>query len=243
MFADSLLDVSWAQRSRRSWTTLTSFGLQTVVIGTLLILPLWKAVIVPAAQTVSTPVFLGHLEPVSVVTQQSGGTTAGPVNAASVPFVQPGQIPHKIAPGDDAAAPQFPSGLGPGPDVPGLSAGPTTSFPWVVSGPRPVLPAAPTVAVRPFRPSRLLEGSLIHRVLPEYPLLAKEARVQGPVVLAAIISKSGTIENLQAISGHPMLVRAAIDAVSRWQYHPYILNNEPVEVETQITVNFTLTGE
>ena len=242
MFADSLLDVSWAQRSRRSWTTLTSFGLQTLVIGTLLILPLWKTVIVPAAQIVSTPIILGHLEPISVVTHPSGGTTAGPVNSTSVPFVAPGQIPHTVAAGDDGPAPQFPNGSGSGAYVPGVPDGLGKSFPWAISEARPVLPPAPPVAVRPFRPSRLLEGSLIRRVLPEYPLLAKEARIQGPVVLAAIISKSGTIENLQAISGHPMLVRAAVEAVRRWQYRPYILNNEPVEVETQITVNFTLTG-
>jgi periplasmic protein TonB len=65
-------------------------------------------------------------------------------------------------------------------------------------------------------------------------------RVQGPVVLAAIISKAGTIEHLQLISGHPMLVPAAIEAVSQWRYRPYILNGEAIEVETQVTVNFIL---
>jgi protein TonB len=62
------------------------------------------------------------------------------------------------------------------------------------------------------------------------------------VVLQAVISKQGTIEDLRVLAGHPMLVRAAIDAVSQWRYRPYILNNEPVEVETQITVNFSLSG-
>ncbi len=61
-------------------------------------------------------------------------------------------------------------------------------------------------------------------------------------MLQAIISKQGTIENLKVVSGHPMLVQAAIDAVREWRYRPYILNNEPVEVETQITVNFSLAG-
>jgi len=71
--------------------------------------------------------------------------------------------------------------------------------------------------------------------------LAKAARIQGEVVLAAIISKAGTIEELQALSGHPMLVAAAVEAVRQWRYRPYLLNGEPVEVETRITVNFTLT--
>jgi protein TonB len=61
-------------------------------------------------------------------------------------------------------------------------------------------------------------------------------------VLQAIISKQGTIENVTVLTGHPMLIPAAIDAVRQWRYRPYILNNEPVEVETQITVNFSLAG-
>ena len=61
-------------------------------------------------------------------------------------------------------------------------------------------------------------------------------------MLAAIISKSGNIENLRVISGHPMLVQSALDAVKQWRYKPYYLNGEPVEVDTTITVNFTLGG-
>ena len=68
----------------------------------------------------------------------------------------------------------------------------------------------------------------------------RSARIQGPVVLAAVISKAGTIEHLQVLSGHPMLVNAALDAVSQWRYRPYVLNGEVIEVETQITVNFKL---
>jgi protein TonB len=86
----------------------------------------------------------------------------------------------------------------------------------------------------------LLEGSLIRRVLPVYPYPAKMAHVQGPVVLAATISKAGAIEDLHVLSGHPLLVGAAMEAVRQWRYCPYILNHEPIEVETQITVNFTL---
>ena len=65
-------------------------------------------------------------------------------------------------------------------------------------------------------------------------------RIQGAVVLSAIISKEGTIENLRTISGHPLLVGAAVEAVRQWRYRPYVLNNEPIEVETQVVVNFTL---
>ena len=86
------------------------------------------------------------------------------------------------------------------------------------------------------------QGLLIHQVKPTYPPLAKQARIQGAVVLQAVIGKDGTIQNLRVVSGHPMLTPAAIDAVKQWRYKPYFLNGEPVEVETQITVNFTLAG-
>ena len=88
----------------------------------------------------------------------------------------------------------------------------------------------------------MLEGNLIRRVEPTYPPLARSARIQGSVVLVAVINKAGTIDNLHAVSGHPMLVPAVVDAVSQWRYRPYILNSEPIEVETQITVNFYLAG-
>jgi len=88
----------------------------------------------------------------------------------------------------------------------------------------------------------MMEGNLIRRVQPAYPPLARSARIQGQVVLAAVISKEGMIENLRVLEGHPMLIRAALDAVSQWSYRPYVLNNEPVEVETRITVNFSLSG-
>jgi protein TonB len=91
-----------------------------------------------------------------------------------------------------------------------------------------------------LRFSHISEGNLIRKVQPAYPPLARSARIQGTVVLQAVISKQGTIENLSVLSGHPMLVQAALDAVRQWRYRPYILNSEPVEVETQITVNFSL---
>ncbi|HUE53023.1 MAG TPA: energy transducer TonB, partial [Terriglobales bacterium] len=81
-----------------------------------------------------------------------------------------------------------------------------------------------------------------YRVQPSYPPIARLARVQGTVELRAIISKTGTIENLVVVSGSPTLVKSAIEAVRQWRYRPYLLNNEPIEVETEITVNFVLSG-
>jgi protein TonB len=87
-----------------------------------------------------------------------------------------------------------------------------------------------------------MAGSIISRPDPVYPPIAKAAHVQGVVILHAIISKQGTIENLQVVSGPPMLTTSAMDAVHRWRYKPYLLNGEPTEVETTINVNFTFGG-
>ena len=89
-------------------------------------------------------------------------------------------------------------------------------------------------------PSKLVESSVIYKTIPQYPIIAKTVGVQGTVVLQATISKGGTIENLQVISGPQMLQQAAIDAVRTWRYRPYLLNDQPIEVETTVNVIFKL---
>jgi len=104
------------------------------------------------------------------------------------------------------------------------------------SMPKSVTPHAVRVS------SGVAQGLLIHQVRPEYPALARSARIQGSVVLQATIGKDGAIQNLHLLSGHPLLTQAAMEAVRQWRYRPYLLNNEPVEVDTTIQVNFTLNG-
>ena len=87
------------------------------------------------------------------------------------------------------------------------------------------------------------QAKLISSTNPEYPLMAKSAGVQGAVVLEAVISKQGTVGKLNVISGNRLLVRAAMEAVKKWQYRPTLLNDDPVEVITTITVNFHLNGD
>jgi protein TonB len=143
---------------------------------------------------------------------------------------------------DDAS--QQPPGM-PGGGLPGsglTSGAPDGPFIPLSGGTSPLLPTLRPPVAHAIRTSSMLEGNLIRRVQPMYPPLARTARVQGSVVLYALISKAGTMENLHALSGPPLLVPAAIDAVSQWRYRPYILNSEPIEVETQITVNFVLGG-
>jgi protein TonB len=90
--------------------------------------------------------------------------------------------------------------------------------------------------------SGVAAGMLLQKTQPTYPPIAKAARVQGTVVLQAKISKTGSIEDLRVVSGPAMLQQSALDAVKSWRYRPYLLNNEPVEVETTVNVIFTLGG-
>jgi protein TonB len=101
-----------------------------------------------------------------------------------------------------------------------------------------VAPAAPKGPVH--LSSGVVSGLLLKKTTPIYPPIAVAARVEWTVVLAAAISASGTIQNLRVVSGHPMLQQAAMDAVSNWRYRPFLLNGQPVGVETTITVIFTL---
>jgi protein TonB len=242
MFAESFLETSWAERGRRGCTTLTSFGLQAVIIGLLLLIPLLTTVGLPSGRTVSTPISLGRRDP-GPAPQIHGGARRSGVQVVpySGPIMQPRQIPSGIPKGggdtNTISGPIGPPDIGIGPYI---GSGP--GFPVPDGGTRPVMPVAPKPATKVFRTSTILQGSLIRRVEPTYPPLARQARIQGTVVLAAVISKAGTIDNLRLVSGHPMLAGAAIDAVSQWRYRPYILNGDVIEVETQITVNFLLAG-
>jgi protein TonB len=104
-----------------------------------------------------------------------------------------------------------------------------------------VVPAQ-TKPSKPLVVSELGEGMLLHKVQPIYPAPARAVGVHGSVELRAVIGKDGTIKNLEVVSGHPFLARAAVEAVRQWRYRPYLLNHEPIEVETEITVNFLLSG-
>jgi periplasmic protein TonB len=239
MFAESMLETSWAHRTQRSWTTLTSFGLQAVLLGALLSVPLLRTVGLPLARTVSVPVSFGHTEPQPTRTFPNAASSAVPIVPLHGRLMTPTRIPTTI-PDDGGTSPELPiggerNGIG----AIGLTGDLPTGFPLSTGGTRPVMPVPPST-LRKFRTSTMLQGSLIRRVEPLYPPLARAARIQGPVVLAAIISTAGTIEHLQVLSGHPMLVNAALQAVGQWRYRPYVLNGEVIEVETQITVNFKL---
>jgi periplasmic protein TonB len=112
-----------------------------------------------------------------------------------------------------------------------------------MTGAPPPPPPPPPQAPQRIRVGGQVEAAkLIYGPKPEYPPLAKMARIQGSVKLEALIAKDGTIKDLKVLSGHPLLVKSALSAVQQWRYQPTLLNGQPVEVETEIDVNFTLEG-
>jgi protein TonB len=123
---------------------------------------------------------------------------------------------------------------------------PTDSTPGGADSPTSIFhnPTPPPVVQQPqpqkIRISDLSASQLISKTTPTYPAIAKIAGISGTVILDATISKTGAIENLRVLSGPAMLQRAAIDAVQQWRYRPYLLNNQPIEVETTIKVVFSL---
>jgi len=124
----------------------------------------------------------------------------------------------------------------------GVIGGIIGSIPTAAPPPPPVKVEAPKPVVQRIRVGGNVQAAkLVKQPKPLYPPLARQARIQGTVRFTAIIGKDGAIANLQLVSGHPLLVQSAYDAVKQWIYQPTLLNQEPVEVVTQIDVNFTLT--
>jgi periplasmic protein TonB len=244
MFEDSLIESGGKLRTKRGITTSLSFILQACLVGVLVLIPLLFTEALPKGQLMTflvappppPPPPPPAAAPVHVVKQVQTDITNGQLRT-------PTKIPQKVQMiKEDEAPPEMAAGgvVGGVPGgVPGGQMG------GVIGG---IISSTPVAVPKVATPTRVrvsqgvTQGLLIRKVQPNYPPLARQARIQGQVLLAAEISKDGSIENLHLISGHPMLAPAAIEAVKQWKYKPYILNGEPVEVETQITVNFTLSG-
>lgn len=230
----SALENTGDDSARRRWTTLVSFTMQALGVSMLLAIPLLTVQGPPRLRWITSPFFSPPPAPAPPNTQRSIRSS----NMSGVHLLQPSTIPLGIPDVHDSEAPMAPDisdiGVSGGTGLAGRGAAGSIGEPAAIAPPPP--PA------RPLRVSRWAEGNLIYRVQPSYPTLARQARIQGAVRLSAIISRTGTIERLTVLSGHAMLVTGAVEAVKQWRYRPYLLNGEPVEVETEITVNFLLSG-
>jgi protein TonB len=250
MFEDSLLESGGRNSKlhrRGPWATLLSFVLQFALIGVLVLIPLIYTEALPRQQ------LMGYLVAPPPPPPPPPPPAAAPVVkvAKVVTEIDNGQlkaptaIPKKIQMVKEDEAPPSTGGVMGG-VVGGVAGGQAGGVLGGVLG--SIVSSAPTAAPKIATPKRVTvsqgvtSGMLIRKVQPAYPPLAKQARIQGSVVLQAVIGKDGSIQNLKAVSGHPMLIPSALDAVRQWRYKPYFLNGEPVEVDTQVTVNFTLAG-
>jgi periplasmic protein TonB len=245
MFEDSLIESGGKLKTSRGWTSIVSFILQVMIVGVMILIPLIFTEALPKGTTMfmlvapppPPPPPPPAAAPVKVVKQIQTDIVNGELRT-------PTKIPKKVQMiKEDEAPPPAMASAGVVGGVPGGVPG--GSMGGVMGS---ILNSTPTVAPKIATPQRVRvssgvsTGMLVRKVPPTYPPLARQARIQGTVILQATISKEGAIENLQLISGHPMLAPAAIEAVKQWKYKPYLLNGEPVEVETQVQVNFTLAG-
>jgi protein TonB len=245
MFEDSLIESGGKLKTKRGWTSIVSFLLQFMIIGVMVLIPLIFTEALPKTVTLGflvappppPPPPPPAAAPVKVVKVIQTDIVNGQLRT-------PTKIPQKVQMiKEEEAPPPVMASAGVVGGVPGGVPG--GSMGGVIGS---VLNSTPVAVPKIATPQRVrvsagvTQGLLVKRVQPAYPPLARQARIQGTVVLQAQISKAGDIENLQLISGHPMLAPAAIEAVKQWKYRPYLLNGEPVEVETQVQVNFTLAG-
>lgn len=248
MFSDSLLEFG-QQRKRRAFATTTAFIFNCVAVGVMLIVPLLFTQDLPKAQLLT---FLVAPPPPPPPPPPAAEQVQRVVRQVQTDMLSTGQlrtptkIPQKVEMIREEEAPPPMAATGgvlggvPG-GIPGGQAGGVIGGIINATSSLAAIPKFVPVVPQRVRISQgVTKGLVVHRVEPVYPTLARTARVQGEVILSAIIDTNGQITNLQLVSGHPMLVPAAFAAVREWRYKPYLLNGQPVEVETTITVIFTL---
>jgi len=248
LFADSLLDFGKSERNRRKFATAFSFVLQCLLISILLIVPLMFTEALPPQQLLTFLVAPSPPPPPPPPAAQAVAKVVRQVQSnllSGGELRTPSRIPETVQMiREEEAPPPLPSMGGVVGGVPGgIPGGQLGGVIGGIVSQTSSLAAVPKLAT-PVIPNRVrisqgvTQGHLIQKIEPKYPPLAKAARIWGQVVLQAIISKEGEIKDLTLVSGHPMLVPAAIDGVRQWRYRPYLLNGQPVEVETTVTVTF-----
>lgn len=233
MFGDTLLESSSAPRKGKRWPMATAFTAELIVGGLLVIIPLLSTGVIPLSARVPNYTIL---KPVTVKTVEHtvkpprACVGCGPSGVKSTAVVLVSHNQNTIYAGPPVETTDRPELARPESDGP-------DNLPKDLIGNGPA-----KTDVKPGGPKRIIsqlsEGQLVNRVEPAYPHIAAISGIQGQVRLHAIIGRDGRIQSLSAVSGHPLLVRAALEAVEQWRYRPYVLNGEAVEVETFITVNF-----
>ena len=241
MFEDMVISSPNPQKTNKPWTVVVSMIAQTIFLAILILIPLIYTEALPKtmmATMLTAPPPPPPPPPPPVQTQvvhvkpQVHLMDAGKLVAPKAIPKDIKIIKEDIEPDMMGAQGGVPGGV-PGGQMGGVIGGVIGS---VGGAPPPPKPAQSRIR----QGGAVTAASLINRVQPNYPPLARQTRISGTVRLHAIISKDGTVQQLEVLSGHPLLVQAALDAVRQWRYRPTTLNGEPVEVDTTIDVIFSL---
>jgi len=239
IFGESLI-ASGKSRRRNPWATVGALGFQLALLLAVIVIPLFHTDPLPKRETLTmlylqlppaaggNPAKFQAPKPASTYTPTNTGINA-PVHKTQEAPPSPvgttsgmlGGVPGGVVGGVPGGV--FSEMLNSAPSVPALAKSPV-----------------PTPVKRVRIASRVAEANLIHDVAPQYPSEAGRARIEGTVVLMAVIGTDGSVEDVRVESGLPILAQAAIDAVRQWRYKPYMIDGEPVEVDSRITINFNL---
>jgi protein TonB len=229
IFGESLI-ASGKSRPRNPWAAVGALAVQFLLLLVLVVIPLFHTDPLPKKETLTMLYAPPLAAAASNATRLQAPTPA--YTSKSIPAPTPNT---QVAP---SASVNTTGGVVGG--VPGgvfsetLDSAP--SVPVLAKLPEPM----PAKRIRVA--ARVVEANLIHDVTPTYPPEAGRARMEGTVVLMAVIGRDGSVQDVRVESGLPLLAQAAIDAVKQWRYRPYLVNGEPVEVDSRITINFTLSG-
>src|SRR6202451_4378724 len=246
MFDDLVESSVVRQKTNKPWSVVLSAIIQGAIVVVFVLIPLIYTealpkqllttfLVAPAPPPPPPPPAAAVqrlVKPVARIIQQ-GKMMAPTVIPKKVEMIKEEELPPDV--GAVGVTGGVPGGV-PGGQAGGVLGG-------IIGGTGGGLPPPPKVAPSRIRVGgNVAQANLIHQVTPTYPAIAKTAHISGTILLHAIIGKDGTVQNLQYISGPPLLMQSAMDAVKQWRYKPTLLNGDPVDVDTTISVVFTLGG-
>jgi protein TonB len=237
LFYDSLVVSGAKSRPRNPWAAVGSVTILSLLLLALVVIPLFRTDSLPQRETLT----MLYVPPAA-----AASNVASPPVPRSISRNTPTNMRIRSTVHTTQEAPPSPPVDPAGGLVGGVPGGVVGGIPGGMlsqvlrsTGSAPVL--ATTPAPKRIRvPARMAEANLVYDVAPKYPPEAGRARIEGTVVLLAVIGKDGTVEDVRVERGLSVLAQAAIEAVKQWRYRPYLLNGEPVEVDSHITINFTL---
>ena len=235
MFNELLESTLVKKNTSKSWTVVFSTLVQMTILGVLMLVPLIYTAALP--RTMLSILLVAPPPPPRLPQNAKAPVKPGVRSIRSEILRSPNAIPISVVMVNEPEPPPEMNGNPP-------MNGAFTNIPGqgIIGNNHPT-PASP---VEPARPTRIKQGgivtaaSILSQTRPIYPIIARQAHIQGNIVLHAIIGKDGRVDQLEVISGHPLLVQAALDAVKQWLYKPTLLNGDPVEVDTTITVTFIM---